>query len=100
MFGIASGLIVRSHNPSALQFLRMVQEGIEPPRPVRPGQVTLNRNPNSHFSLADLTHQAFFAQTWRIHVGMRLLPEEERLETLAILERNRRDVEKALQVCV
>jgi hypothetical protein len=29
---------------------------------------------------------------------MRLLPEEERLETLAILERNRKDVEKALQV--
>mmetsp|Transcript_25560 Transcript_25560/g.64845 ORF Transcript_25560/g.64845 Transcript_25560/m.64845 type:complete len:296 (-) Transcript_25560:370-1257(-) len=29
--------------------------------------------------------------------GMRLLPEEERLETLAILERNKRDVEKALQ---
>lgn len=30
--------------------------------------------------------------------GMRLLPEEERLETMAILERNKRDVEKALQV--
>ncbi|KAJ9513997.1 hypothetical protein QJQ45_021078 [Haematococcus lacustris] len=29
--------------------------------------------------------------------GMRLLPEEERLETLSILERNRVDVERALQ---
>lgn len=28
---------------------------------------------------------------------MRLLPEEERLETLAILERNKHDVERALQ---
>lgn len=27
-----------------------------------------------------------------------MLPEEERLETLAILDKNRRDVEKALQV--
>ncbi len=31
---------------------------------------------------------------------MRLLPEEERLETLAILSRNRADVERALQVCI
>ena len=31
---------------------------------------------------------------------MRLLPEEERLETLAILERNRNEVEWALQVRV
>ncbi len=29
---------------------------------------------------------------------MRLLPEEERLETLAILARNKGDVERALQV--
>lgn len=34
-----------------------------------------------------------------LHVvpGMRVLPEEERLETLAILERNRKEVERALQ---
>lgn len=31
-------------------------------------------------------------------VGMRLLPEEERVETLSILARNKVDVERALQV--
>jgi len=30
--------------------------------------------------------------------GMRMLPEEERLETLAILQKNRQEVERALQV--
>lgn len=29
---------------------------------------------------------------------MRLLPEEERLETLAILSKNKQEVERALQV--
>jgi len=29
---------------------------------------------------------------------MRLMPEEERLETLTILARNKKEVEKALQV--
>eukprot|EP00983_Pelagomonas_calceolata_P047201 1140532-Pelagomonas_calceolata.AAC.1 len=42
--------------------------------------------------LDKLAVNSFFCDT-----GMRLLPDEERLETLAILAKNKQDVERAIQ---